>query len=403
MGCSSSKLDDEEAVQLCKDRKRFIKQAVEQRARFATGHLAYIQSLRKVSSALREYIEGDEPHDFLLDSFITPPLTPPMKKAGGGFISISPRSFPPARIKSESGSTLKVNYLRSGGNPAVSVEERPQSPETVRVQSYSPMQYEFGFDGFFAMQSPPMNSSSFFSYSPGRPSTNIPPHSPQTSQWDFFWNPFSSLDNYGYPNRDSLDHQTFVDDDIRGLRQLREEEGIPDLEDDVEQEESDNIVNVTYERAKVDANCHREEVIVEDVEEDDEDDVDEEEEEEAEDEESGTETNHETTGLQQNRVKTSVEISRSQTARQVETSNKEMAVGDQEAKDEMPGFTVYVNRRPTSMAEVIKELEDNFMFVCSAANEVSAMLEASKAQYTSPSSELTGFVYFSNLFSAATT
>ncbi|KAH7572539.1 hypothetical protein ACOSQ2_015946 [Xanthoceras sorbifolium] len=380
MGCSTSKLDDEEAVQLCKDRKQFIKQAVEQRTRFASGHIAYIQSLKRVSAALRNYVEGDEPREFLLDSFITPPFTP-VKKTSSSFISISPKSFSPAQIQSKPNSTLKVNYLRSGGTPAVSVEERPPTPETVRVETHSSM-HQYGIDGLFAMQSSPMNiSSSFFSYSPNnRPS--IPPPSPQTSQWDFFWNPFSSLDHYGYPTRYSLD-QTTIDDDIGGLRQVREAEGIPDLEEDeTEQEESESKVHVTEERSKFDTNCSREEVIVEDVD-DDEDD-----EEEEEDTDCATDAEPEVKDSK-TQGRASIEVSRTQTAGQVEVGKKEMAIGDREAKEETPGFTVYVNRRPTSMAEVIKDLEDQFMVVCNAANEVSALLEASRAQYSSTSNELT--------------
>ncbi|KAH1033543.1 hypothetical protein J1N35_045717 [Gossypium stocksii] len=366
MGCSTSKLDDEEAVQLCKDRKNFIKQAVEQRTRFATGHIAYIQSLKRVSAALRDYVEGDECHEFLLDSFITPPFTP-VKKGSPSYIS----------IQSNPKSTLKVSYLRSGGNPAVAVEERPQSPETVRVQAYSPV-HHYGMDGIFAMQSSPMNNSSFFTYSPNnRP--NIPPPSPQSSQWDFFWNPFSSLDYYGYPNRSSLD-QAVMDDDIRGLRQVREEEGIPDLEEDeTEHEESESKVNSVEEKAKIHTNYNREEVTVEDVDEDDED----------EEEIDMAETEHDVKDVQPQR-KVSVEVVRSQTAGQVEVSNKETAVGSTEAKEETPGFTVYVNRRPTSMAEVINDLDAQFMVACDAASEVSGMLEASRAQYSSTSNELTG-------------
>ncbi|GLT73068.1 hypothetical protein SLA2020_449500 [Shorea laevis] len=309
MGCSTSKLDDEEAVQLCKDRKRFIKQAVEQRRRFASGHIAYIQSLKRVSAALRDYVEGDEPHEFFLDSFITPPFTP-IKKTSPSFIT----------IHSQPNSCLKVNYLRSGGEPDVLVEERPpQSPETVRVETYSP-RHHFGIDGFFAMQSSPM-SSSFFSYSPNnRP--NIPPPSPPTSQWDFFWNPFSSLDYYGHD-------QTAMDDDIR------EDivEGIDEGEDEDEEEETD----------------------------------------------SGTETEHPVKGsLQSHRASTGI------------SKAQEMEVGDQEeAKEETPGFTVYVNQRPTSMAEVVKDLETQFMIVCNSANEVSALLEASRVQYASTSNEIT--------------
>ncbi|GAB2227699.1 hypothetical protein Droror1_Dr00009526 [Drosera rotundifolia] len=40
------------------------------------------------------------------------------------------------------------------------------------------------------------------------------------------------------------------------------------------------------------------------------------------------------------------------------------------------------------MDEVIKDLEEQFMTICNAANEVSALLEAGQAQYSSPSSEL---------------
>ncbi|KAJ7955820.1 DUF630 family protein (DUF630 and DUF632) [Quillaja saponaria] len=96
----------------------------------------------------------------------------------------------------------------------------------------------------------------------------MPPPSPQTSQWDFFWNPFSSLDYYGYPNQSSLDH-TVMDDEVRGLRQVREEEGIPELEEDeTEQEDTVEKVNVTDDRTKIYMNVPREEVTVEDVDED---------------------------------------------------------------------------------------------------------------------------------------
>ncbi|KAF5742907.1 hypothetical protein HS088_TW09G00969 [Tripterygium wilfordii] len=389
MGCSTSKLDDEEAVQLCKDRNRFIKQAVEQRARFATGHLAYIQSLKRVSAALRGYIEEDKPREFLLDSFMKPPLTP-VKKASPGFISVSPKSFTLEPILSRPNSTLRVNYLRSGGNPAVSVEERPQSPEIVRVASYSPM-HQYGVDSFFSTQSPP-TSSSFFSYSPNN-QPNIPPPSPQNSQWDFFWNPFSSLDYYGYPTRSSLD-QANVDDEIRGLRQVREEEGIPDLEEDeTEQEVSGNRINVTEERAKINSNYtredrgkfnsnsnyNREEVIVEDVDE-------EEEEEEEEDTDCECHCDQEMNELHSH-GRSTVEISHVQNSGQA--SKQETTVEKQEPKEETPGFTVYVNRRPTSMSEVIKDLEAQFTIICNSANEVSSLLEATRAQYSSTSNELT--------------
>ncbi|KAK6941177.1 protein of unknown function DUF630 [Dillenia turbinata] len=383
MGCSTSKLDDEEAVQLCKDRKRFIKQAMEQRIKFASGHIAYVESLRRVSAALRDYIEGDEPREFFFDSCITPPFTL-IKKASPGFIALSGESFSlPPPTQSHTRSTFKVNYLRSGGNPSVAVEERPQSPETCRVEVFSPIHHHYGIDGFFAMQSSPMNSTTFFSSSPNnRP--NLPPPSPQTSQWDFFWNPFSSLDNYGYP-MSSLDH-TFidVDDEFSGLRQVREEEGIPDLEEDeYEREQVYGDFPATEERTKFNSHSTSEEVIVEDVDEDEEDDDEFE-------TDSGTDNEHEMNVLRSH-GSGSIEISKAKNVVQVgvhKIHNQQVAVGEEEAKEEPPGFTVYVKRRPTSMVEVLKDLEEHFTIICDSANEVSTMMEASRAKYAATSNEL---------------
>lgn len=373
MGCSSSKLDDEEAVQLCKDRKKFIKQAVEQRMRFASGHLAYIHAMERVSAALLDYVEVDEPREFSLDSFKTPPFTP-IKKVSPGFISIEPKSFSIKPLKSEPKpkSTVKINYLRSGGNPAVSVEERPQSPETVRIQAYSPV-HQYGMDSFFSMQSSPMNPS-FFHYSPNnRP--NLPPPSPQTSQWDFFWNPFSSLDYYGYPMRNNFE-QTILDDDNDGLRQVREQEGIPELEEETEVEETDHGEDVKEERTKVAHNCDKDEVMVEDV--DDDDDSD----------EGETDDEHENAPhIQELLSKTNQTTTVAKTQNVGQLSNKETAVADPEAKEETPGFTVYVNRRPTSMSEVIKDLESQFVIACNSAKEVSTVLEAIRAQYSLQSND----------------
>ncbi|KAF9612461.1 hypothetical protein IFM89_000209 [Coptis chinensis] len=372
MGCSTSKLDDEEVVQLCKDRKKFIQQAVEQRIRFASGHTAYLQSLRRVAAALHNYVDGDEPREFFLDSYTTPPFTP-IKNSSPSMISISSKSFSETPVQSKTcgkppvaftpiKSSFKVNYLRSGGNPAVSVEERPPSPETGRVETYSPM-HHFGIDGFFAMQSSPMNSSSFYSSSPIHRPT-FPPQSPLNSQWDFFWNPFTSLDSYGYPSRSSIDH-TIIDDEITGLRQVREEEGIPDLEEDGTEEE--NKVDAKKERSKVDWNCPTETIVIDD------DDTE---------TDSESDSEHEAKGLQSHGTE-STEVSENAVEQEV---HKTEVVGDREGKEETPGFTVYVNRRPTSMAEVVKDVETQFVRVCDSANEVSTMLEASRAPYSSTTS-----------------
>ncbi|XP_073137853.1 uncharacterized protein [Henckelia pumila] len=343
MGCSLSKLDDEEAVQLCKDRKKFIKQAVEQRLKFASGHIAYVQCMKRVSVALREYVEGaDEPRETI-----------------PGVTSI-------ISFKSEPKSSYKINYFQSSGNPSVSVEVPPPSPETFRVEAYSPV-HHFRAEGIFELQSsPPMNSSSF-GYSPNNRPDYDPPLS-QTSQWDFFWNPFSSLDYYGYPTKNSLD-QTNMDQDNVKQWQVQEEEGLPELEEETVKVVIDNsISNKVKEGGKVNESDGRDEANADVIEEE-------------------HELKKPIQGRQSNDNQ-SIEVAKSQNIGQISTKEN-MVAGCELKEEETPGFTAYVDRRPTSMAEVIKDLEAQFMALCNAAKEVSSILETSRAKYSSSANDLT--------------
>lgn len=45
---------------MCRDRRDFIKQALEQRNRFASSHIAYIESMKCVSMALQRFVAGDD-------------------------------------------------------------------------------------------------------------------------------------------------------------------------------------------------------------------------------------------------------------------------------------------------------------------------------------------------------
>ena len=382
MGCSASKLEDAEAVQLCKDRRNFIKQAVEQRIRFASGHIAYLQSLRRVSVALHNFVDGEEHHDFLLNSYSTPPFTP-VKRLSPQIIGVPLKSFTPTPNQSEKSTVQVMKYLRSNANPSVSVEEWPQSSQTVRIDSYYPSN-QYGIDGFFAMETPHMNSS-FFPSPYNRPS--YPPPSPQNSQWDFFWNPFSSLDTYGYPSRMTSD------DEMARLRQVREEEGIPELEEDdgdeahigdeeeEEEEEEEDIggdfieVDLKDKTSNINLNPPKVTVPNGDV---------------PKANNMKTDTVHEMKGLQSQGVG-SIEVAKEQKAVELEvTRSKQEVTRNREPAEETPGFTVYVNRSPTSMREVMKEIENQFLRICDCAHEISVMLEASRAQYSTSLKELTG-------------
>ncbi|XVF74593.1 hypothetical protein PTKIN_Ptkin13bG0122300 [Pterospermum kingtungense] len=59
MGCSQSKIENEEAVARCKERKQFMKEAVAARNAFAAAHSAYAMSLKNTGAALSDYAQGE--------------------------------------------------------------------------------------------------------------------------------------------------------------------------------------------------------------------------------------------------------------------------------------------------------------------------------------------------------
>ncbi|RWW14076.1 hypothetical protein GW17_00022179 [Ensete ventricosum] len=369
MGCSASRLEDEEAVQMCKDRRNFIKQAIEQRIRFASGHITYIQSLKRVSRALCDFVDGHEHYDSFSDSFTTPPFTPvkklspeiigiPFKSSASALnqpekiIGVPFRSSASTQNRSRESTLHIARYLRSGGSTSVSVEECPQPAETVRINSYYPMDH-YGSDDFFATQSTPLNSS-FFSSTYDRPS--YPPASPRNSQWDSFWNPFSSLDTYGYSYQSSFD-QVINDDDIAGLRQVREEEGIPELEEEGTRGEEECVQpEIQTERYEVDSGHTR----IKDA---------------GENSSGAKNKNRKKREVKEHQSKNleTIEVSETKDAIEIKITKEKEVVGKRESEQETPGFTVYLNRRPTSMTEIMKDIECQFIRICDCAHEVSVL------------------------------
>ncbi|KAF5453153.1 hypothetical protein F2P56_028080 [Juglans regia] len=59
MGCSQSKIENEEAVSRCKDRKLYMKEAVSARNAFAAAHSSYATYLKNTGAALSDYAHGE--------------------------------------------------------------------------------------------------------------------------------------------------------------------------------------------------------------------------------------------------------------------------------------------------------------------------------------------------------
>ncbi|XP_012847201.1 PREDICTED: LOW QUALITY PROTEIN: uncharacterized protein LOC105967162 [Erythranthe guttata] len=62
MGCAQSKIENEESVSRCKERRNLMKDAVSVRNAFASAHSGYSVSLKDTGAALSDYAQGEVPH-----------------------------------------------------------------------------------------------------------------------------------------------------------------------------------------------------------------------------------------------------------------------------------------------------------------------------------------------------
>lgn len=84
MGCTQSKIENEEAVSRCKDRKQFMREAVTKRNEFAAAHSSYSVALKNTGAALSDYSHGEvnlsNHQDLLINhnlNNLSNPLPPP--------------------------------------------------------------------------------------------------------------------------------------------------------------------------------------------------------------------------------------------------------------------------------------------------------------------------------------
>nr|XP_011458082.1 PREDICTED: uncharacterized protein LOC101306595 [Fragaria vesca subsp. vesca] len=286
MGCTSSKLDDLPAVALCRERCSFLDEAIQLRHALADAHIGYIHSLRGIGQSLTHFIEQEAGNSSGEPSSPTLNL-PPVRKG------VAAKSSSPLHSRSNSGSHLhfhsdsdddslgslhhsdhssplhlhgghmdymdssvgldpyppqgymnmNMNYMRNKATPSVVYQQKPMRSENVyhmgesSNSSYYPYSYQdggaannpypysgysnYGGGGYYGNSSPApppygVSSPPAVQTKPPPP----PPSPPRASAWDFI-NPFESIERYysAYtPSRDS--------------REVREEEGIPDLEDE---------------------------------------------------------------------------------------------------------------------------------------------------------------------------
>ncbi|XP_026664655.1 protein ROLLING AND ERECT LEAF 2-like isoform X3 [Phoenix dactylifera] len=222
MGVSSSKIEDDKALSLCRDRKHFVKQALDGRCSLAAAHVSYIHSLRNTGTALRKFVEPEVPIESSLytSTSATPEPLALTDKSISQFSNSSPslsqhvdvgESFSPVPSPLSSG-RFHINHMKAGRNFSTTVEEKPPIPVIGTLQTSTTPKH---------LVSHSDENSSFESPSP-------PPGDPP---WDYF-GLFHPIDNQlSFQDGGELNHYLDNADDIR---HLREEEGIPELEEEGE-------------------------------------------------------------------------------------------------------------------------------------------------------------------------
>lgn len=192
MGCTNSKADKDEALRLCKLRRRFIKQAIDSRYAFAAAHVSYIESLRNIGIGIRRYAEAEV---LIESSLSTSDKTP------------SHSSYPspsPSRLAEVSDSPLRngsplsptvatLSYMKSGGTAAVTIRFNPLSDSYVEDD--------------YPMPPPP------------------PPLPESGSSWDFF-DPVDENESFRFVGNNGVEVGF---DEMKGWKQFRSEGTFPSL------------------------------------------------------------------------------------------------------------------------------------------------------------------------------
>ncbi|KAF3454104.1 hypothetical protein FNV43_RR04551 [Rhamnella rubrinervis] len=227
MGVSASRIEEDKALQLCRERKKLVRQALDGRCSLAAAHVTYIQSLKNTGVVLRKFVEPEAQIESSLytSTTATPePLTlsektpsqfsfssPSASQHVGATEMLSPTPSP-------SNSTLfQMNHMKFRGSSSNKVEEKPSLPVMGTVISSS------------TPQNMTPRSTEKPEISPFEDSS-LPSG---TAQWDYFglFHPIDHQFSFQEGMGKSLNQGFENTDDIR---RLREEEGIPELEDEEE-------------------------------------------------------------------------------------------------------------------------------------------------------------------------
>ncbi|KAK9135832.1 hypothetical protein Syun_015162 [Stephania yunnanensis] len=250
MGCAVSKLHEEDdVVSICKERKRLLKSAVELRYALADAHCKYSHSLCAVSAALKLFVTWHSPPTSSSQYLITfPPPCPSSPTASTTTIS-NPLFLQQTPTKPTTQEAIACSDSTDDSSDTYSSDGKVGVGEVEEAEVGAEEVFEYYYRGV------------------------VPPPMPSPQRefgWDFF-NPFDVMRGGGVVG--GFRRISDEDDDDEDLRAVREEEGIPELEEEeVERERGERKEVLVEESVVVDVvnKAHNKECCFHDEEEDEE-------------------------------------------------------------------------------------------------------------------------------------
>ncbi|GFP89065.1 hypothetical protein PHJA_001050200 [Phtheirospermum japonicum] len=213
--CVASRLQqEEEVVSICRERKHQIKLAVEKRYALADAHYKYFQSLFGVSAAINLFVARHSPNPSPFYITLPPPTTTKETLVSN-----------PLFLKQNPSEPTKQALAPAAESSCTSSRSSSLSSENECVEEHEENKKEEKICGYFYMDMPQTQ--------------NIIASPQRDFGWDFF-NPFDNVTmTSARPEMVSFYNNRNISEE--DLRAVREEEGIPELEDENEEERNDFV------------------------------------------------------------------------------------------------------------------------------------------------------------------
>ncbi|KAL0339337.1 UNVERIFIED_CONTAM: Nitrate regulatoryprotein [Sesamum angustifolium] len=213
MGCTASKLDNEDTVRRCKERRRLMKEAVYARHHLAAAHAEYCRSLRITGSALVTFASGEP----LAVSDHTPAVL--LRTPNSAATAAKPRTFipPPHRHIPSPSPSPSIHHPPPPPPPMSTTsshhhQKTPPPPAPPRRRKPVKLPHILSDSSFSS--SPPPNHN--FTYAARANSTysSTPSQASSVWNWDNFYPPPSPPDSeYFHQLHNSKKSETRIDDD----------------------------------------------------------------------------------------------------------------------------------------------------------------------------------------------